>query len=222
MKGWVCQSNAALMPGHRFTLGITCQAQPSQAQQCHPHPQARERLTHQEPPSPLTLCCHCSVCVSTSSHPAPTAPSFVSISAFRTTWGGNAVARGGFIPSSNSDTHHSTQMLLAASATEVFAGLKQACDSQLLTAAPKWQQRSDSSPLTAQACQLHLPQCTSGTHQFLPSLQPLSMTVKLKQAGKRKGLPSPAHRLGMDWFCVWAGILFIWVLFCLHGKLPFP
>lgn len=43
MKGWVCQSNAASMPGHRFTLGITCQVQPSQAQQCHPHPQARHQ-----------------------------------------------------------------------------------------------------------------------------------------------------------------------------------
>lgn len=146
MKGWVCQSNAASMPGHRFTLGITCQVQPSQAQQCHPHPQARHQgethaprasLSTDPVPTLLTLW-------SPSSHPAPTAPSFASISAFRTTRGGNTVvAHSGFIPSSNSDTHHSTQMLLTASATEVFAGLKQACDSRFLTAAPKWQQRAE-------------------------------------------------------------------------------
>lgn len=56
------------------------------------NPGTRERLTHQEPHSPLTLWWYCSVCVSSCSLPAPTTPSFVSIRAFRMAWWSNTVA----------------------------------------------------------------------------------------------------------------------------------
>lgn len=51
----------------------------------------------------------------------------------------------GFVLSSNSATHHSTQMLLlAALGTEIFAGLKQSRGSCLFTgAAPKQQQTAE-------------------------------------------------------------------------------
>lgn len=211
MKGWVCQSLAALTHGHRFTLGIAWQ--PSQAQHCQPHPKSRHWGETNAPEASFsteTVATLLSLCEPNSPPPAPMTPSSVSIPAFRP-------ARWGWIcSSSNSATHHSMQLLLlTASATEIFRGLKQSHGPQLLAgAAPKWQGRAELlSPYTtdmpAQPFVMwwyfrHIP--TSASSSATEHDGGLKQTAEKTGVRGRKGLPSPAHRLGTDWFC---GILFL-------------
>jgi len=113
-------------------------------------------------------------------------------------------------------------LLLAASAAEIFAGLKQPRDPRpLAEAAPKRQQRAELlSPYTTGvparpfATGWHFRHTSTSAHS--PATQHdggLKQTVQ--RGGRRKGLPSPARRLGTDWFCGWARILFI----CFFGLL---
>lgn len=81
--------------------------------------------------------------------------------------------------------------------------------------------------LTPQARQHGLSQCDgiSGTHPFLPALQPLSTMVGWNRLYREweggKGFPHLPTGWGQTGFV--AGILLIcFFLFCLHGKLPLP
>ena len=107
-------------------------------------------------------------------------------------------------------------LLLAASVAEIFAGLKQSRDPQLLEgAAPKRQQRAELlSPYTTGMPAQPFTMGWYFRHTSISANSPAAehnggLKQTVQRAGRRKGLPSPAQRLGTDWFCGWAGILFI-------------
>lgn len=160
-------SNAALAPGHGFTLGISWHAQTSQAQQGHPHTKTatRKRLMLQEPLSPLAMWWHCSVYVSPSSPPAPKPPSLVSIQEFRSASRGNVAAAVRVVPSPNPP--QKTNAPFGCISHRDLCWIKAV--TRLLAS-----QRSRT-PLTPQAWPL--PVCISGTHPFLPAHQPLITPV---------------------------------------------
>lgn len=108
-------------------------------------------------------------------------------------------------------------LLLAASATDIFAGLKQSHDPKLLAgAAPKQQQRAELLlPYTTGVPTQPFTMWWYFRHTSISANSPATehnggLKQTVQRAGRSKGLPSPAHRLGTDWFCGWAGILFIW------------
>lgn len=111
-------------------------------------------------------------------------------------------------------------LLLAASATEIFAGLKQSHDPQLLTGAvPKWQQRAElPSPYTTGMPAWSFTVWWYFRHTSISASSPATehnggLEQTVQRVGRRKGLPSPAHRLGTDWFCGWDFVnLFFFVL----------
>lgn len=130
--------------------------------------------------------------------------------------------------------HHPPQhavLLWAAQATGMLVGLKQLHESWLLArAALKWQREAEfPSPYTQAACsalhsmrvfQPHTHFCQLFSHQ---AWQQVQAGCTEKGVGRRRGLPSWAHKLGPDGLCGWAGISFICFFHSAYrANCPFP
>lgn len=127
--------------------------------------------------------------------------------------------------------HHPPQhaaLLWAAQATGILAGSKQLHEPWLLArAAQKWQQQAEfPSPYTRAASlalhsmrvfQAHTHFCQLFSHQ---AWQRVEAGCTEKGVGRRRGLPSWAHRLGPDGLCSFSFICFFHSAYTANCPLP--